>query len=546
MDSGGGSRVAPVAGAVLGAAFFAWIAGVHVLDPRSVGWTMQLDWRVHFLGWHLFRGEPWHWPPGLLESYARAPAGTAIGYTDSIPLAAFALKPLAPWLPMPFHYLGVWMLGCFAIQGYLGALLARVWTRDAGLQVLVALLFVLMPTLLMRVGHPALCAHWLVLWALWLYLRGDRAAALRQQAAIGLAAGLVHPYLALMVLAVLAARAVRIAIAGGPPGEATRYRHAAAGFGVALLATVTGWWASGLFTVPAGSSLASEGLGKYSMNLLAPITPTGWSRFLPEWPLATAGQAYEGFQYLGAGSLALLLVAAGLAWRTRRPLPWRAMAPVVAAAAACGVYALSPRVTLGGAVLFDYGGQWLEPFAVFRATGRFFWPLGYLAIASAAALVVTRLPRAAAAAVLGGAVLLQAVDLHGAHVERHRTSRDPAFLAWSPPFASPFWDRTLPAYDHLVLVEPPECGPGPIGFEAAAYLAGLHGMTINAGEVARFDPAARAAYCDTLRADVAAGRLDDRTVYLAGDESAAAIMANPATRVTCERVDGVTACVTGR
>lgn len=118
---------------------------------------MKLDWRIHFLGWHLFRGEPWHWPPGYLERYYHAPDGTSIGYTDSIPIVAFALKPFEEWLPMPFQYLGIWLLACFALQGVFGVLLVRLWSASYLVQLLGAQLFVMMPTLLNRVlqcGEP--------------------------------------------------------------------------------------------------------------------------------------------------------------------------------------------------------------------------------------------------------------------------------------------------------------------------------------------------------------------------------------------------------
>ncbi|MBA3269230.1 MAG: hypothetical protein H0T71_01875 [Acidobacteria bacterium] len=232
-------------GGFVGAAFFLAISGVRVVNPTQINWVMQLDWRIHFLGWHFFRREPWMWPPGRMSGYFHAPDGTAIGFTDSIPLAAFSLKPFASLLPDPFQYLGLWLLLCFVLQGGFGVLLARVWTTSRVLQLLAAFLFVLMPTLLIRVGHPSLCAHWLLLWALWLYLRSEprRVQPIAQYAAVGLVAGLVHPYLAVMVLAILLALAVK--------------ERTVNGLLVAATAVALGWWASGLFTVP-GGNLSSE------------------------------------------------------------------------------------------------------------------------------------------------------------------------------------------------------------------------------------------------------------------------------------------------
>ena len=185
-----------LASALFGGIFFAWIAGWRVIDPTQVDWLMKLDWRINFLGWHLFRNDPWQIPPGLLRGYL-AGEGTTIGFTDSIPLAALLLKPFDAWLPTPVQYFGGWLLLCFVLQGALGALLTRLYTERWWLQLAGGALFVLTPTLLMRVGHPALTAHFVLLWAIWLFLRKPPArAAMWSHVALGATAGLIHPYAA--------------------------------------------------------------------------------------------------------------------------------------------------------------------------------------------------------------------------------------------------------------------------------------------------------------------------------------------------------------
>jgi hypothetical protein len=121
------------------------------------------DWQIHFLGWHLFRNGAWHWPPGLIAGYLE-PLGSAIGFTDSLPLLAFALKPFASALSQPFQYFGLWLLACYVLQGVFGALVVSMWTERTGAQVLGAIAFALMPALLARIAHPPRCEHWLLLW----------------------------------------------------------------------------------------------------------------------------------------------------------------------------------------------------------------------------------------------------------------------------------------------------------------------------------------------------------------------------------------------
>jgi hypothetical protein len=525
-----------LAGAVIGAAFFLWIAGTRALDPGEIGWMMRYDWPIHFFGWHFFRSEPWHWPPGLITTYY-APIGTSIGFTDSVPLAAFVLKPISRWLPGTFQYLGPWLLLCFVLQGAFGAALVRHWTSRVSIQAAGAAVFVLMPVLLIRIGHPALCAHWLLLWALGVALRVPPARYRPVEwGGLGLAAGLVHPYLAVMTLGLLAAVAAT-------SGSARVLRARA--FVAGAVGTLAGWWASGLFSVSGAEALATEGLGHYSMNLLAPVSPVGWSLFLPDVPRAAAGQDYEGFQYLGLGVLLLVVTAM---WLARQPAAgvgavmtgW----PVAIVALAMAVYALSPRVTAGSLVLFDLTGPLTERFAVFRATGRFFWPMAYLIVAWSIAIVVARWPSRVALTALVTAVTMQLVDLHGAHVERRRSARDPAFYAWSHPMSSPVWSRVLPLYDHLVLYPPPQCGGSPVPYEPAAYLAGLHGLTLNAGGVARPDLAAQRQYCHDLGDRIRAGHIDDRTFYVMLPSEVDALRASAEPPAVCGRIDEVSVCVT--
>lgn len=527
-------------GAIAGAAFFFSIAGLRPIDPREIGWLMRYDWPVHFFGWHFFRQESWHVPPGLIDGFY-APMGTSIGFTDSIPLVAFALRPFDAWLPDTFQYIGLWLLICFMLQGAFAAALMARWTPTTGAQALAGALAVLLPTLLARIGHPSLCAHWLLLWTLIVATReGAERHHLREWMAIGLIAGLLHPYLAVMSLGVLTG----VAVAGRGTHLVARARALAA----SVVSTLAGWWASGLFSVSGAGSMATEGLGHYSMNLLALISPTGWSAVLPEIPRATGGQDFEGFQYLGLGVLIAVVTAGVARVRTGRPVGTSASTQgfggwVVAAAVLMAIFALSPTVTAGGSVVLDVSGSWTSRLAVFRATGRFAWPLVYVIVGWTFSTLAHRLRARALVAVLAAAVCLQAVDLHAVHRERRRTARDPAFFAWAHPMTSRVWERVLPVYDHLVLYPPPQCGTSPIPYEPAAYQAGLHGLTINAGGVARPDETARLRYCHDLGDQMQAGQIDARSFYIVPPSEVDALRAAAPGRLVCGAIDGITACV---
>jgi hypothetical protein len=531
----------PLVAALLGAALFAWIAGWRVLSPTSVDWALKLDWQHHFMGWHFFRNEPWTWPPGLMSSYY-APVGTAIGFTDSIPLAAILLKLFAPWLPTPLQYLGVWLLLCFAAQGALGAAIAGLWTRNPTLRVLSGLLFVGVPTLLGRVGHPALASHWLLLWTLLLYFRDwRRPSGLAQFAALGLVAGLIHPYLAAMVFAIVAAIAARRLLA---PAAWRRRLWSAAQPLLALVAgLLAGWWCSGLLTLSGADDLASTGLDLYSMNLLGPVASIGWSRFLPSPAVASELQEFEGFQYLGLGLLVLIPVATTAAI-ARRGLPWRQIVPLAMVAIALATYSLSPRVTLGPEILFDYSTPMLDRFAVFRATGRFFWPATYALVSLAIWAVVTRFRTSVAATIFAAALALQIADVSPRWVTFRETAHAETFHTWPRTMASPVWERMLPHYRHIIFYLPEQCGPAPVPFLHAAVLAGIHQLSLNTGHVARRDQTATAQYCKQVSTDFNAGLVRHDVVYLLNRDLIGRFRANATQPVVCADLDDIPTCVT--
>ncbi len=192
----------PLTGALLGALIFLLLYGVRVLDPTSVDWILNNpspDPAQHYLGWELFRRSPVHLPYIGANYNAVYPFRTSVLFTDSLPLAALLFKLLGGILPTRFQYFGWWGLFCYMMQGGLAqAVIARIAgvqpTFDRGDKskaaiaiimspgqtaklwgsVLGAGVLVLFPALTMRTfAHEALAGTWLVLLALYLWLRSD-------------------------------------------------------------------------------------------------------------------------------------------------------------------------------------------------------------------------------------------------------------------------------------------------------------------------------------------------------------------------------------
>ena len=236
----------PLTGALLGALIFLLLYGVRVLDPTSVDWILNNpspDPAQHYLGWELFRRSPVHLPYIGANYNAVYPFRTSVLFTDSLPLAALLFKLLGGILPTRFQYFGWWGLFCYMMQGGLAqAVIARI----AGVQptfgrgdksktaiaiimspgqtaklwgsVLGAGVLVLFPALTMRTfAHEALAGTWLVLLALYLWLRSDELMSATRCACLlwglmGLLCAGIHLYYLPMVGLVLVGYAVRRAL----------------------------------------------------------------------------------------------------------------------------------------------------------------------------------------------------------------------------------------------------------------------------------------------------------------------------------------------
>ncbi|HTR17211.1 MAG TPA: hypothetical protein VMI52_09285, partial [Acetobacteraceae bacterium] len=348
----------------------------------------------------------WSWPP-LLAANLMPPHGLSIAVTDSNPFMSLLAKLLHTALgwTRPVNLLGLWLAACWVLQPVAAVYALRGLAPSVRWEgaLAAAILGALFPALLFRVGHVNLCAHFVLLTAIGLVARRLHALTWRDWIAPCLlmtAAVLFHPYLFVYTAALFCAPWLQAAIERRPDArQAFGYFVMAAVLPVALFFMLSG-------TLGAGS----KGFGYFSMNLFSPVWPARSSLFGPNRPVldATGGQ-YEGYNYLGAGGLGLLLVALlSLLWR--RPLlrPWRGLLLVL-----LGLFllALSTKVYAGHRLLISLGIRpWDQLFGWVQSSGRAFWPVGYALLLAAIATVSARLPRSAAAAILAAACLLQWID----------------------------------------------------------------------------------------------------------------------------------------
>jgi hypothetical protein len=375
---------------VAGVMFAGWLHP-RVVDPTNIGWLLDGEDRgqnAAGLTAYLRAPPPW---PSTRQMLLSAPEGTTLLLTDSNPLVGLLLRPVAAFLPAGLQFTGLWLLACVVLQALFAWKLLRPHTSDAVAAALGTLLLAAAPVLINRVGHPNLCAHWLILWALWIYLDPVRARRPGPwMAVVGLAA-LIHSYLLLMVAAIWATAMLRACVR--EPGRLRLLGGAAAVVGVVALFL-------SLHEL-SGERFESTGtFGRFAMTLDA-----WWS---------ASNSNFEGLQYLGAGVLLLCVVAAWAAWRGLIGADARAMLGrlvwLTPAFAVLGLLALGNEWVFAGRIVatLPLPRTVIDALDPIRAAGRLFWPATY-ALSFVAIALTLKLPRARF--LLAGACAIQLANL---------------------------------------------------------------------------------------------------------------------------------------
>ena len=380
----------PLTGALVGVLIFLAVYGVRVLDPTSVDWILNNpspDPAQHYLGWELFRRSPVHLPYLGANYSAVYPFRTSVLFTDSLPLAALFFKLLGGVLPTRFQYFGWWGLLCYALQGGLAqAVIARIaglktdqkaklWGSVAGAGVLV-----LFPALTMRTfAHEALAATWLVLLALYLWMRSDELIPTTRRACLlwggmGLLCAGIHLYYLPMVGLVLVGYAVRRTLQKRGPA--------------AVLAPIAAFCAAALAELVLLGAFAVNFAG-YSNGYLSGADYLGL--FVPWY-----APGWEQNVYMGVGAVcAVVLAIFSMVCNARKAekffaahREWVAAGLVVLVLDL--VAAGGNAITVGGKTLFTVPiPQFLMDFwAMFSSCARLAWLAGMLLAVTACGLVL--------------------------------------------------------------------------------------------------------------------------------------------------------------
>lgn len=460
----------------MGTLLFWGLTGGHILNPQDTAWLSQNDPLTSWLGWDFFRHTPLlQWPIGANWNYGME-LGSSIVFTDSIPLLAIVFKFFSFALPASFQYFGIWILLCLILQIVWAQKLIGMYCSDSWFIRIASLFFACAPILIWRLhGHYALFGQWVILAALYLYLR--KAKSCWAWSTLICTSALIQAYLLAMVLIIWLANAIQIRLTKQEK-IGTQFLH-----GACILASLlTVMWAAGYFMVKSGVS--TWGFGFYRMNLLSPFDPDGiWSWLLVDQTNAPGD--YEGFSYLGLGILILVPIASYV-WLKKKS--WRFSLSALVLGCVCIAllaYAISNRIAFGGHELASYNitSQPLQLLVnIFRNSGRFFWPVYYLLYLAVIVCIGANFKRSMALGILLATFCIQLADSSKAWAYFHQKYLAPQTKITV--MSSPLWQSLLTPYQSILLVLPKNQAPQ---WQAISQLAAQFNKTVNVGYFARTD-----------------------------------------------------------
>ena len=457
VKKGGKPPLTPAAGSrftciflfFITAAIFCSIYGVQIINPTNTDWIMSQtnDLPQHYLGWKAYRAAPWCFPIGIVNTLSY-PDRTSIIFTDSIPVFAVFFKLLSPLLPDHFQYFGIWGLLCFFLQAFFAAKLVRYFTSDRLLIISSSVLFLFTPVFIFRMfGHSALSAQWLILWGIELILNTKSKSLYIQIFLIAVLSSGIHLFSVLMNGILL------IGLCAKDLLTRRKWYRPIAFLAIYLFTACAAIGILGGFS--SNMQPSDEGLGTFSANLNTLFNPQGWSVLFKDLTMYKEGQI-EGFGWLGAGVLTMLILAAALYMNDRDASHKNRIVAISLGitAAISFVIALSPVITLGKNVLFvlKLPDICRELWAIFRSSGRLIWIVVYLIMIFALWGICRYFKKDTAALFLLALLMLQIYDMNPRLDMIHNQFSSTA------PYETQlknkeFWDDTAArSFEHLIYV----------------------------------------------------------------------------------------------
>ena len=478
------TRGGEIGSVAIGIATFGALTNWRILNPLFVRWLYWGDPSTSYLGWQFFRKTPFiQFPIGASPNYGVG-FSSSIMFTDSVPLIAIPLKYLSFLLPHEFQYFGLWILAAFVLQAWFAWKMLSHFISNLPILLFGVMLFTNAPTLIYRMvhegsGHIGFIGQFLILWAICLYL--DEVPTKKWMPILVITPLIWIGFIPIVLILYVCGITQQI-YSRSIPLENKVVAMFVSVLSTSILVIGTLWLTGGLEV----SEFADSGFGYYRTSLTSLFDPQipglfSFSQIIPN--LHNLPGSQEGFAFLGVPSL-FLIFACFIFFNKNNPLFERKHLYLYIGVIGMGVFSLSNRISILGRELFVYPipREVLQIISPFRASGRFVWPLVYVAmlfaITSISGLLTNkRRLLTLLLLVLAATQLIDSMPLYRNVRDRY------SIIAFTPRLTSPMWDALAQNYDHIVAIPPLNNDPG--WFELA-LLADKWGMSTNTTYLARF------------------------------------------------------------
>jgi len=518
---------------LIGFGAFFIVAGPHFLNPLNIAWLSGGDSLQHYLGWAFFRNSPWEWPLGLSPKYGMD-FSNSIVFTDSIPLLAIPFKAISPLLPDPFQYFGFWGLGCFVLQAWFAFKLLGLISSSSLLRALGSIFFIFSPPLIFRMGlHESLMGHFLILAGLYLNLRAQDKNQVVWWILLLSVSALTHFYFLVMLLVLWIADLLGRALVK----KTASPKSILIEIGITIFILLLILWQAGFFAVSSASG-ATRGFGDFRTNLLALFNSRGWSYWLKPINLHDSVEAAtgEGFQYLGAGNLFLILCAIYVLIKQKLSLQvvWQKYLFLLLSLLAMALISFSNHIGIGSwNFRIDLPSPVLVLLSFVRSSARLFWPFYYASIFLILYCIIKGYSKKTTYLILVIGALFQIIDTSAGWRPMRKIMNVPMSSEFKSPLKNPFWKAAGLHYQNVVIDE------RPIFWETFGVYAAQYRLSTNMVHLSRLDDDKANKAMEKLGKEVNHGPLNANSLYIFRDwkDSPRQVRFDPKTDLLA-RIDG--------
>lgn len=385
-------------GALIGVIAFIIIYGVDYLDPTNDSWLINIgsDLSIEYIGWQYYRASSWRFPLALIEN-AIYPDAFSTMYTDCPPILAVFWKLFSPILPETFQYIGITGILTYALNGALASYLIYEITNNKPCSIIGSTFITLSPIVIARMyAQGPLTYHSIILLAILLFLKGEElnnsktcVHVMLWSFAMGLGA-VTHIYYVPMVFSFVFSFYLIYAI---KRKSATFFLYII----VPCIWTIFLMWVFGVLY--GAHSYGAVGFGSLNFRLNG-FFITGNTSYIQKLLgfHSSFRSDYEAYAYLGAGVFLLATICIVLVLKkSHKNVMERRLDSFLLPCGILTVFAMNPSITFNDIdiVRIPWPQFLVNIFSIFRANGRFIWPVVYAIELWLIVFVINNLKRSA-------------------------------------------------------------------------------------------------------------------------------------------------------